>query len=71
MSWRGRVALAMAGVLLVLGVAFGRPPQPHFWWDSFPAFWALFGFAGAWLLALLAKRVAARWLERSEGYYDD
>ena len=56
--------------LLALAVLFGRSPHPHFWWDYIPAFHAVLGYAGCWLLVVGAKGLGKRLLERREDYYD-
>jgi hypothetical protein len=64
--------LAAIGVTLVfLSAIFGRSHHPHFFWDYIPAFSALLGYAGCWLLVVGAKTLGKRWLEHDEGYYDD
>jgi hypothetical protein len=69
MSYRTAVTLCLA--LALLSLVFGRPHHPHFWWDALPPVWALIGYAGAWLLVVGAKTLAARWLERPEAADDD
>ena len=48
---------AALGVLVLLNV-FIHPHDPHFGLDKLPGFWALFGLAGAVLLAKGAKGLA-------------
>ncbi len=55
-----------AAILAVLGAIFGRNPHPHFWWEAIPAYAAVAGFAGAHLLAFLAKSVLAPLLRSEE-----
>jgi hypothetical protein len=40
------------------------------WWDTIPAFYAWFGFAGGLFLSYGAKFLAKRFLQRKEDYYD-
>jgi hypothetical protein len=59
--------VAIAAALLALAAAiFGRNPHPHVWWESIPAYGALFGYGGAWVLIWSAKSVLAPWLERRD-----
>jgi hypothetical protein len=57
------------GLLLVFNL-FIRPHDPHFGLDGVPGFWALFGLAGALLLARGAKGAAHTFLGKSEDFYD-
>jgi len=68
---RFRIAVALSFALVILAALFGRPHHPHFVWDYVPAFYALLGYAGCWLLVVGAKTLAQHWVERKEGYYDE
>ena len=57
-------ASAGGAVLLALAIVFGQHPHPHVWWEEIPAYAAVFGYAGAWLLIGLAKSVLAPLLRR-------
>jgi hypothetical protein len=63
---RPRAVFAIAVAVLLFAAFFGTNPHPHFWWDEIPAFSALLGFAGAWLLVILAKSVASPLLQRPD-----
>jgi hypothetical protein len=65
-----RVIIAAAVIVAVADAIFGRPHHPHFWWEAIPGVFAILGFAGAWLLIIIAKTIGRR-LERSESYYDE
>ncbi len=65
----GGLKLALGTVLLVVAAVFGRNPHPHMWWEAVPAYGALFGYGGAWLLIWVAKAVLAPRL-RSGGSED-
>ena len=43
----------------------------HMIWNTVPGADIVLGFAGAWLLILLAKKIVARLLQRKESYYDE
>jgi len=60
---------ASLGLLVALNV-FIRPHHPHFGLETIPGFWALFGVAGAILLARGAKGLAHTVLGKDEDYYD-
>jgi len=66
-----RLAVALFAVLVVCGAIFGHNAHPHFAWDRIPAFGALLGFAGTWLLTLLAKSVLAPLLQRPDPSEED
>lgn len=68
---RPRTVALGGAVLLVAGMLFGHPAHPHFWWDRVPGFYAVFGFAGCWALAVVFKGLGTRWLQRPESYYDE
>ena len=56
-------------VMAVVEVLFAHPHY-HMIWNSVPGFDLLIGFAGAWVLILLAKVVMAKILQRDENYYE-
>ncbi|MFZ3048224.1 MAG: hypothetical protein WA151_20105 [Desulfatirhabdiaceae bacterium] len=60
---------ASLGFLVALNV-FIRPHHPHFGLETIPGFWALFGMAGAILLARGAKGLAHTVLGKDEDFYD-
>lgn len=61
------------GYWMALGVLLVATMVASYWHDSthFPAFYALFGLAGAVALIVLAKLVGKRFLMRKEDYYDE
>jgi hypothetical protein len=61
---------AALGVLVLLNV-FIHPHHPHFGLETLPGFWALFGLAGAVLLAKGAKGLAHTVLGKPEDYYEE
>ena len=60
---------AVMAVMVVVEVLFAHPHN-HMIWNSVPGFDLLIGFAGAWVLILLAKVVMAKILQRDENYYE-
>ena len=60
---------AALGVLVLLNV-FIHPHDPHFGLDKLPGFWALFGLAGAVILAKGAKGLAHTVLGKDENFYE-
>ena len=67
---RGYLLLgAVMAVMAVVEVLFAHPHY-HMIWNSVPGFDLLIGFAGAWVLILLAKVVMAKILQRDENYYE-
>jgi hypothetical protein len=75
--WLGFIVVL--GVLLLLdpkllelvGVLPHHPEHgAHFIVDGWPGFFAVFGFAGAWLTVLSTKLVIGKLLMRPDTYYD-
>jgi hypothetical protein len=67
----GRIALAAfaaAGVVLEFALPSGH--EAKHWWSRIPAFYAIFGFAGAALLAFGAKLLGKLIVGKDEDYYD-
>jgi hypothetical protein len=60
---------AALGLLVLLNV-FIHPHQPHFGLETTPGFWALFGLAGAVILAKGAKGLAHTVLGKDENFYE-
>ena len=60
---------AALGVLVLLNV-FIHPHDPHFGLDKLTGFWALFGLAGAVILAKGAKGLAHTVLGKDEDFYE-
>lgn len=44
--------------------------ERHYWWESIPGFYALFGFVGCVAIIFLSKWFGALLVQKSEGYYD-
>lgn len=65
-----KIVVTIAVVAAVLEF-FLAQPHYHEWWNTTPGFNLLFGFAGSWLLILVAKVIMTPLLQRPEDYYDD
>jgi len=49
---------------------FADRQTTHFFGDSIPLFWSVFGLAGCAVMAMACKWIAAKLLARDETYYD-
>ncbi|RLG32459.1 hypothetical protein DRN98_05260 [Methanosarcinales archaeon] len=64
-------------VILIISVIAGvlhdvmAHHEVHFVWDKIPAFHAIFGFLGCFVLIFLSKTLGHYLLMRREDYYDD
>jgi hypothetical protein len=68
--WRW-IFLGMAAVISLLwGFATPHDPAHDAWWNSIPAFFALFGFFGCLLIIFFAKSLGKALLQKKEDYYD-
>lgn len=56
-------------VLLVVADLFIQK-HPDFAWETFPSFYAAFGFVSCVLLVLAAKYILRPLVRRREGYYE-
>lgn len=61
-------AIALA-VALIVEILFAHPHY-HEWWHTMPGFDILFGLVGCSVLIIVAKKIVAPILQRSEDYYD-
>ena len=59
--------LALAA-LLVAGLVV--PGHPHFSWEKWPGFYAVYGFVACVVLVLVAKYILRPLVRRNEDYYD-
>lgn len=66
MSRATAMAIAALVLLTAAALAFGGNPHPHVWWEAIPGYAAVFGYGGAWGLALIAKSVLAPLLHRTD-----
>ncbi len=61
------------GFFVLLDVIFwitGFDKHPHFRWEQWPGFYAVYGFVACVLLVLIAKHVLRPLVMRGEDYYD-
>lgn len=56
-------------VLLII-IDFFTPKHPHFRWEEYPSFYAVYGFVACVVLVLFAKYVLRPIVKRKEDYYD-
>jgi hypothetical protein len=49
---------------------FVTRPEVHFFGDSIPGFWSLFGLIVCWAMIFSCKWASRAFLEREEDYYD-
>lgn len=50
---------------------FSSRPATHFFGDTIPLFWSVFGLAGCLVLAVACKWIAGKLLARDGTYYDN
>lgn len=67
-AWK-KALFVVLGLLLVLNL-FLRPHHPHFGYDAYPGFWAVFGFGFAVLMTVVLKKILFPILKKPEDYYD-
>lgn len=44
--------------------------HPYFWWETLPAFYAVFGFTGSIIIAAASWIIGRYLVRRREDYYD-
>jgi uncharacterized integral membrane protein len=69
-SKRVKVMLAILVLLMILD-GFAPRHHAHFFWDSIPGFWAVFGFIACAILVFFSKGIGHAFLMKREDYYDD
>ncbi len=67
-----RIYILLAGILAVAFIVefFFAEPHHHMIWNLVPGADIIIGFAGAWLVILVAKKILATALQRKTDYYD-
>ncbi len=70
-----RVFLIVLGVACILSGLAGfvdrwHNPHPHFPWEKFPLFFAVWGF-GSFMFIVLIGQHLRKLVSRKEGYYDE
>lgn len=65
-------ALLIIAAVIALAAGFATPHDTAHdqWWNSVPAFFALFGFGGCLLIIVFAKSLGKALLQKREDYYD-
>ncbi len=63
-----RSFFASLGVLLIIELFLHK--HPHFEWEGWPEFYAVFGFVACVALVLAAKYILRPLVKRGEDYYD-
>ncbi|RLF53428.1 MAG: hypothetical protein DRN37_11640 [Thermoplasmata archaeon] len=59
-----------SSLLVLLLIEFLVSKHPHFPWESWPEFYAVFGFVACVALVLAAKYILRPLVKRREDYYD-
>jgi len=67
----GWVALLFLAALVLVDALFVDKHHAHTEVETFPAFWALYGFLGCALIVGISKLVAKAGLIKEEEYYND
>ena len=59
-----------ASLVILLGIDLFIVKHPHFAWEEWPEFYAVFGFVACVVLVVAAKYVLRPLVKRREDYYD-
>jgi hypothetical protein len=59
-----------SSLVILLVIEFFVHQHPHFPWEGWPAFYAVFGFVACVALVLAAKYILRPLMKRREDYYD-
>jgi hypothetical protein len=57
-------------LVVLIVIDFFTPKHPHFVWEAYPSFYAVYGFVACVVLVLVAKYVLRNIVKRKEDYYD-
>jgi len=68
-NWHWIVLGILFLITLVLEFTYLADYDSH-WWNSVPAFYALFGFIGTFVIVYVAKFIAKNIVNRDINYYD-
>jgi uncharacterized membrane protein YkvA (DUF1232 family) len=60
----------LALILTLVADFFVERKAVYFPWDVIPGLYAVFGFAGCYLIIKFAKALGYHWLMKEEDYYD-
>lgn len=64
------IILAAVAALMVIVEVLWAHPHYHMIWNTVPGADLVIGFAGAWFLIILAKKIMAGTIQREEDYYE-
>ena len=68
-STRGWIFAIVTGLLSIGTAYYVSWKSPHGWWDSIPAYWAIFGFVGCWVIVIGSKWLGKMFLSKDEDWY--
>jgi len=59
-----------SALLVLLAIEFFVNKHPHFAWEEWPEFYAVYGFVACVVLVLVSKYILRPLVKRREDYYD-
>lgn len=59
-----------SALLILLAIEFFVHKHPHFAWEEWPEFYAIYGFVACVVLVLVSKYILRPLVKRREDYYD-
>ncbi|HIH43751.1 MAG TPA: FHIPEP family type III secretion protein [Candidatus Methanoperedenaceae archaeon] len=62
--------LFYSALLISVAAGFMVTSHPYFWWESLPAFYAVFGLTGSIIIAAASWIIGRYLVRRGEDYYD-
>lgn len=65
-----KTLFSVLGILLAANV-FIRPHEPHFVFDAYPGFFAVFGLGVGYIMIFVMKKIIQPLIVRKEDYYHD
>ena len=70
-KWHWIVLAVLTLASIVVSLTMHHSPEHSNFWDTFPVFWALFGFAGCFVLTVFAKIILGKIIYKKEDYYNE
>ncbi len=64
------VGLGVVAVVEIVAPLVFHGAHHHFWFEDFPAWGSLYGFASCVVIIVVSKFLGKVWLMRREDYYD-
>ncbi len=64
------VGLGVVAVVEIVAPLVFHGAHHHFWFEGFPAWGSLYGFASCVVIIVVSKLLGKVWLMRREDYYD-